>query len=194
MKSSASKAESGGAKASARKSGKSHDPFDLEDEGAGVRSGGHKGKAVTAAPAAKSATRSSGSLDSLMSDVMTDDKGRTKKHDKAIEAMLKDVQKSRPEPAPKREAAPALEPLTPAEIAKAMAGVKTRASACARRLKQSGIAALKITVGKDGRVTKASVSGKLANSPLGACVEKAARATTFRPNSGLRFDYRIEAR
>lgn len=180
-------------KASARKSGRSRDPFETDAEGAGERSGAQPGKAAVA-PAAKPAARSSGSLDSLMADVMGDGTGRSKKHDKAIDAMLKDVQKSRPAPAAKREAAPALEPLTSSDIAKAMAGVKTRANACAQRLKQSGIAELKITVGKDGRVTKASVGGKVAGSPLAACIEKAVRATTFRPNSGLRFDYRIEAR
>ena len=33
-----------------------------------------------------------------------------------------------------------------------------------------------------------------ADTPLAACVEKAIRAATFPPSSGLRFDYRIDCR
>jgi hypothetical protein len=186
------------ASAPASKSKAAHDPFDTDSESAGERTAARKAKASDepSAPAPQpkpAAARSSDSLDNLMADVMTDGKGKPKKHDKAIDAMLKDVQKSGPAPAAKREEAPALEPLTSSDIAKAMAGVKTRASACAQRLGQSGIAELKIVVGKDGKVHDVNVGGKVAGSPLGACIEKAVRATTFRPNAGLRFDYRIEA-
>ena len=112
---------------------------------------------------------------------------------KDIDAMLKDVQKSNPPP-PKREAQPSLPPLSPADIAKVMASVKTRGNDCAQRLGAKGVAELKLAVGKDGKVTDARVSGKLANTPLGACIEKAARASSFPPSSGLRFDYRIDVR
>jgi hypothetical protein len=183
------------AEAPAPKSAVAHDPFDTGSEGSGSARKA-KAPAEPAAPVHEpkpAVARSSDSLDNLMADVMTDGKGKPKKHDKAIDAMLKDVQKSGPAPAAKREDAPALEPLTSSEIAKAMSGVKTRSSACAQRLGQSGIAELKIAVGKDGKVHEVSVGGKVAGSPLGACIEKAVRATTFRPNAGLRFDYRIEA-
>lgn len=75
-----------------------------------------------------------------------------------------------------------------------MAGVKTRCNACAQRLGQTGIAELKITVGKNGAVTDVLVGGKIANTPLAACIEKATRMATFPPSTGLRFDYRIDAR
>jgi TonB family protein len=74
-----------------------------------------------------------------------------------------------------------------------MAEVKAKANACAQRLGQSGTAELKISVGKEGGVTDVRVGGKVANTPLGACVDKVVRAATFRPNAGLRFDYRIDA-
>jgi outer membrane biosynthesis protein TonB len=182
------------AEAPAQKSGMSHEPFDPDGEDAGERAAARKAKAAAAKePAPKpAAPRSSDSLDNMMSDVVTDGKGKPKKHDKDIDAMLKDVQKSGPAPVAKREE-PAPASLTPSDIAKAMAEVKTRANACAQSLGQSGLAQLKIAVGKDGNVTDVSVGGKVSNTPLGACIEKAVRAATFRPNAGLRFDYRIEA-
>jgi hypothetical protein len=111
---------------------------------------------------------------------------------KDIDAMLKDVQKSNPAPAPKRIEPPEAPPLTSADIARAMAGVKTSADACGKRLGQTGVADLKLTVGKDGKVNAVSVGGKAAGTPLAGCIEKSARAVTFRPNAGLKFDYRID--
>jgi hypothetical protein len=148
----------------AKKTSVYHDPFASDDE---------------TVPAPKSAgSKSHESLDK----------------NKDIDAMLKDVQKSNPPPPAKREAQPSLPPLSPADIAKVMAGVKTRGNDCAQRLGAKGVAELKLAVGKDGKVTDARVGGKLANTPLGACIEKAARASSFPPSSGLRFDYRIDVR
>jgi hypothetical protein len=84
---------------------------------------------------------------------------------KDIDAMLKDVQKSNPVPAPKRIEPPEAPPLTSADIARAMAGVKTSADACGKRLGQTGVADLKLTVGKDGKVNAVSVGGKAAGRP-----------------------------
>ena len=154
------------------------------------------------APTAKSeptpspaASGSRDSLDSLMADVVTDKKGKDKQRgSKGLDALLKDVQKGEAEPAPKHEAPPPPASLSQAEISRVMAGVKTRGKDCARQLGQNGIAELKLAVGKDGRVTDVSVGGKLANTPLAACIEKAARAASFPPSAGLRFDYRIDVR
>jgi hypothetical protein len=49
-------------------------------------------------------------------------------------------------------------------------------------------------VSKDGNVTGVSVGGKLANTPVAGCIEKAARAASFPRSAGLRFDYRIDVR
>ena len=184
--------------ASAKKGSKYHDPFESADDNAGepkAAQPSHKSEAKREEPVAKAAPKSHDSLDNLMADVVTDNKGKGKKHDsKDIDSMLKDVQKSNPEPAPKREAPAALPPLSPSDISKVMAGVKTHGNECAQRLGQKGVAELKLVVGKDGKVTSANVGGKLANTPVAACIEKAARAATFPPSSGLRFDYRIDVR
>ena len=154
------------------------------------------------APAAKSeptpsptASGSHDSLDSLMADVVTDKKGKDKQRGaKGLDAILKDVQKGEAEPAPKREAPPPPASLSQADISRVMAGVKTRGKECAKQFGQNGIAELKLAVGKDGRVSDVKVGGKLANTPLAACIEKATRAASFPPSAGLRFDYRIDVR
>ncbi len=154
------------------------------------------------APTAKSepapkpaASGSNDPLANLMAEVVTDSKGKDKHRDgKGLDAMLKDVQKSKPEPAAKSEAPAAPPPLSQADITRVMAGVKTRSKDCARQLGQKGIAELKLVVSKDGNVTDAKVGGKLANTPLGACIEKAARAASFPRSAGLRFDYGIDVR
>jgi len=188
-----------------RKPSVAADPFESESGSSSGSSSGRKAKsparavalAKPEAPSRSTASKSSGSLDNLMADVAADGKGKGKKGvSRSIDDMLKNVQKSTPSPAVKREAPapPALEPLSPSDISKTMATVKTRANGCAKRLRDSGTAELKITVGKTGRVTDVRVGGKVSNTPLGACIEKVVRAAVFRPNAGLRFDYRIDAR
>jgi len=188
-----------------KKTVKYHDPFEPENENTNEPKAAtpsdkpgrdHSAGTAKSEIAPKSAAgKSHDSLDTLMADVVTDNKGKNKKREnKDIDAMLKDVQKSNPEPPPKREAPPPLPPLAPADISRVMAGVKSRGNDCAQRLGAKGVAELKLVVGKDGKVNDVRVGGKLANTPLGACIEKAARAASFPPSSGLRFDYRIDVR
>jgi hypothetical protein len=149
--------------------------------------------AVPKATAPKARSREG--LDDLMAGMTNDGGAKTKGNrntSKDIDAMLKDVQKSNPAPAPKPREPVAAPPLTSADIAKAMANVKSAADTCGKRLAQKGVADLKLTVGKDGKVNAVTVGGKAGGTPLGACIEKAARAITFRPNAGLKFDYRID--
>jgi hypothetical protein len=186
------------------------DPFDTGDDGPGesapaaasakpVAAASAKPTAAAAPIAKPTASKSNDPLDSLMANIGSEgsSSGKSKKHQsKEIDDMLKDVQKAnKAEPVAKREpeasAAPAL---TSSDISKAMAVLKTRSSECAQHLGSSGTAQLKITVGKDGRVTKVNVGGKVAGTPLGGCIEKAAKASSFPPNAGLTFDYRIDAR
>ena len=154
-------------------------------------------KTVEAAAAksepSKTSAKSSDSLDNLMADSPSDGKGK-KRENKDIDALLKDVQKPRAEPAPKK-AAPASAPsLSAADIARVMNGVKTRSKECANKLAQKGVAELKITVGKSGAVSDVHLGGQLVNTPVGACIEKVTRAAVFPPSSGLVFDYRVDAR
>lgn len=184
-----------------KKRAKNRDPFEAGGEGASEPAAAPKREpkpAPVEAAVAKSepaAARSSDGLDNLMADVVTENKGKGKKREsKAIDAMLKDVQKSEPAPSSKRAEPTALPPLSAADIAKVMAKVKTRGKSCAQQFGGKGIAELNLTVGKDGKVSDAVVGGNVADTPLAACIQKAARAATFPPNAGLRFDYKIDVR
>jgi hypothetical protein len=158
-------------------------------------------KTVEAAPVAapaksepvKKSAKSNESLDDLMGDAPGDGKGK-KRENKDIDALLKDVQKPRAEPAPKKEAPPPAPALSAADIARVMSGVKARSKDCANKLAEKGVAELKITVGKSGAVSDVHLGGKLVNTPVGACIEKVTRAAVFPPSSGLVFDYRVDAR
>jgi hypothetical protein len=182
-----------------------HDPF---ADGAGsapkAAAQGHKSnpafdepaRAAKGEPAPKpAASQSHDSLDSLMADVVTDRKGKDKPHEgKGLDALLNDVQKSKPDPPPKQDAPASLPSLSQADISRVMAEVKIRGKECARQLGQKGVAELSLVVAKEGRVTQMSVGGSVANTPLAACIEKAVRAASFPRSAGLRFDYRLDVR
>ena len=145
------------------------------------------------APENSRSTKSVDGLDDLMMGSVGDGARNAKSKrntTKEIDAMLKNVQKSEPPPRKPAETAPP-PPLTASEIASVMAGVKTRANACGKRFGQSGLAELKLTVGKDGKVADVVLRGKLADSPIGQCITNVARGAAFSRNAGLKFDYRI---
>ena len=180
------------------KQGGGRDPFDSDGGGASEPAGAkHAAKAApepepAPAPATRPSATSGDALDDLMTGVVGGGSKPAKRStSKDIDVMLKDVQKSEPLPPPKRAEPAPLPPLTASDIATAMAGVKTSANGCGRRFGQSGVADLKLTVGRDGKVTDVAVHGKLADSPIAQCIAKAARGTTFPRNAGLKFDYRI---
>jgi hypothetical protein len=186
----AGRGHSGGALA--KKATKRQEPADGEGDGAG------KGKDDSSAKGDKSGkggAKTGDSLDSLMNDVVSDPKnGKPKKDTKEMDALLKDVQKSDPSPAAKKEQPASAPPLAPADISAAMAQVKVKGNACAQRFGRAGTAELKITVARDGRVTDVQLGGKLAATPVAGCIEQAVKTASFRPNAGLKFDYRMDVR
>jgi hypothetical protein len=142
-----------------------HDPFSDGAESANrpkAAALGHKSnpsfdepaRAAKGEPAPKpAASQSHDSLDNLMADVVTDRKGKNTLHEgKGLDALLKDVQKSKPDSPPKQDAPASLPPLSQADISRVMAGVKIRGKECARQLGQKGIAGLSLVVGKEGSV------------------------------------------
>lgn len=176
-------AKSGRAVQTLAKKAKAKDPFD----GAGDSAGKAK------ADESKSASKSGDPLDSLMSDVVTDSKGgKGKKDNKEMDAILKDVQKSDPTTTGKKEQPASAPPLSPADISAAMAQVKVKGNACAQRFSRAGTAELKITVSREGKVTDVVLAGKLAGTPVAGCIEQAVKSASFRPNAGLKFDYRMD--
>jgi serine/threonine protein kinase len=79
--------------------------------------------------------------------------------------------------------------LEQADIVVAMKGAQPKVQACADRFKQSGTAVAKISVAAGGKVDKALVTGKLAGTPAGACVEAAARSAKFPPCEAMIFPW-----
>jgi len=173
------------------------DPFESYGDGASKPAAMPRvAKAALEPPPVKSRpARSGDSLDDLMSGVVSGSKSNSRRNtSRQIDAMLKNVQKREPAPPPKRTEPASLPSLTASDISKAMGGVKTRAAGCSKRFGQNGIADLKLTVGKDGKVSDVAIRGKLADLPIGRCVVAAARGAAFPRNSGLRFSYRIDVR
>jgi hypothetical protein len=182
-------------KTAAPKHGASVDPF---EGGEGAAPATTRATKTAAEPTAvKSQPKSHDSLDDLMADGPG---GGGKAHEKRstsreIDAMLKDVQKSDPQPTPKRvEPASASASLTAADISRVMSGVKSNAAECGKRFGQSGVADLKLTVGKDGTLSGVAIRGQLADSPVGRCVVQAARNAVFPHSGGLTFNYRVDVR
>lgn len=84
----------------------------------------------------------------------------------------------------KKDAKPTLEKksLSGGDIKTGMAAVAGKASACYQGTQ--GTATVKLTVAPSGQVTKVSVSGVFAGTPVASCVEAAVKSTSFPPWDG----------
>lgn len=80
-------------------------------------------------------------------------------------------------------------PLSKSAVVAGMNGVKGKVSDCYNQFKVPGTAMVNVVIGKSGKVTSATVTGKFAGTPTGACVEKAVRAASFPPSDGLTTPY-----
>ena len=89
------------------------------------------------------------------------------------------------------EETPAANPAEPAKnaVVAGMNGVKPKVNACYAEFKQSGMAMLNVVIGKAGKVSSATVTGKFAGTPTGSCVEKAVKSASFPPSDGLSTQY-----
>jgi hypothetical protein len=96
------------------------------------------------------------------------------------------------EEAPKR-AAPAgpaaLPALEKGDIVRAMMAVSPKVKDCYNQYKVPGTAMVAMKLARGGRVVDATVSGKFAGTPTGACVESAARGAKFPPTEAQTFQY-----
>lgn len=170
------------------------DPFESGPRTATATEPPAKPAAEPAAPKSRPA-KAGDSLDDLMAGAASPSQAKDRRSSsREIDAMLQDVQKSRPAPRPARAEPEPLPSLTQSEIASAMAGVKNGAKACGQRFGQNGVADLRMVVGKDGKVTDVAVRGMLAGMPISDCIAQAARGASFPPNNGLKFNYRVDVR
>ena len=70
-----------------------------------------------------------------------------------------------------------------------MNGVKPKVQACYNQFKVPGMAMVNVVIGKSGKVTSSTVTGKFAGTPTGACVEKAVKTASFPPSDGFTTPY-----
>jgi hypothetical protein len=62
-------------------------------------------------------------------------------------------------------------------------------TACYNQFKVPGTAMVNVVIGKSGKVTSATVTGKFAGTPTGTCVEAAVKTATFPPSDGFTTPY-----
>jgi predicted Zn finger-like uncharacterized protein len=85
--------------------------------------------------------------------------------------------------------APSAGPLSKSAVVAGMNSVKPKVAACYNEFKVQGMAMVNVVIGKNGKVSSATVSGKFAGTPTGACVEKAVKSASFPPSDGLQTPY-----
>ncbi len=86
-------------------------------------------------------------------------------------------------------AAPADDPNLPdqlgrGDIVAGMNGIKGRVDGCSAQYHVPGTAMVSVVIGKNGRVSSASVQGALAGTPTGDCVARAVRGASFKKFKG----------
>src|SRR5262249_6760775 len=96
-----------------------------------------------------------------------------------------------PDAGPRARRPPAAQPPAPdRELSKktllcGMTSMQDKVSDCFARYQTPGIAMVNVVVGRRGRVSSASVTGKFAGTPTGACVEAAVKTVVFPPSNGI---------
>jgi hypothetical protein len=83
------------------------------------------------------------------------------------------------------------ETLSQAQIKTGMTSVKGRVMACLDKYDVSGRAILAVTIGRQGKITSATVKGMFAGTPTGDCVSAAVKTASFPKFKGksISFDY-----
>lgn len=80
-------------------------------------------------------------------------------------------------------------PLKRDEISTEIRKVESDVGACGRAVDASGTIAVRLVVRVDGRISAAVVTGRLADTPLAICVERALKSIRFRGNDGISLTY-----
>jgi predicted Zn finger-like uncharacterized protein len=149
--------------------------------GAFADSGGKSAPAAAApAPEPEKKGPAKGSLDDLLDNALSGKRSRR--------AAASDDDS----PSPRKAAAPPAEaagPLSKSAVVAGMNGIKPKINDCYNQFKVPGMAMVMVVIGKNGKVSSASVSGKFAGTPSGACVEKAVKSASFPPSEGLSTPY-----
>jgi predicted Zn finger-like uncharacterized protein len=85
-------------------------------------------------------------------------------------------------------------PLAKSAVVGGMNAIKPKIQDCYNQFKVPGMAMVNVVIARSGKVTSATVTGKFAGTPTGACVEKAVKAASFPPSDGLTTPYPFQLR
>jgi predicted Zn finger-like uncharacterized protein len=80
-------------------------------------------------------------------------------------------------------------PLSKTALVAGLNGVRPKVGACYNQFKVPGTAMVTVVIGKSGKVTSATVTGKFAGTPTGTCVEAAVKTASFPPSDGFSTPY-----
>jgi predicted Zn finger-like uncharacterized protein len=162
----------------AEKSEKSEHHHGKGKEGGKKTSGGDEKKGGTAVAAAEPVVpkAAKGSLDDLIDGAVTSRKGsgRPRVSDDDPSAKKADASSG---------------PLAKSAVVAGMNSVKGKVADCYNQFKVQGMAMVNVVIGKSGKVSSATVSGKFAGTPTGSCVEKAVKSAVFPPSDGFTTPY-----
>jgi predicted Zn finger-like uncharacterized protein len=158
---------------------------------AGTDTGGGKAVAAVAAPAPEPEVKkpAKGSLDDLLEGALSGKKTRPRPSNNDDDS-----------PGPSRkssgggEPAASAGPLAKSAVVAGMNGIKGKITDCYNQFKVPGMAMVNVVIGKNGKVSSATVIGKFAGTPAGACVEKAVKSASFPPSEGLSTPYPFQLR
>ncbi len=150
----------------------------------GKKSGGEDGKKAAAATPAVAAAEpeakkpAKGSLDDLLDGALNHKSGGSSSPKPRVD-----------DDGPRHSDSGGGGPLAKGAVVAGMNSVKGRVADCYQQFKVPGMAMVNIVIGKSGRVSSASVTGKFAGTPTGSCVEKAVKTASFPPSDGLSTPY-----
>jgi hypothetical protein len=70
-----------------------------------------------------------------------------------------------------------------------MNAVRPAVADCYAAYAVPGLAMVNVVIGRNGKVSRAFVTGRFAGTPTGACVEAAVKTAVFPPSDGLSTPY-----
>jgi hypothetical protein len=156
---------------------------------AGADNGGGKGAVAIATPSPEPETKkpAKGSLDDLLEGALSGKKTRARPSSNDDESPGSSRKGAAAEPV-------AAGPLSKSAVVSGMNGIKGKITDCYNQFKVPGMAMVNVVIGKNGKVSSATVLGKFAGTPTGGCVEKAVKSASFPPSEGLSTPYPFQLR
>ncbi|MEO8211777.1 MAG: GYF domain-containing protein [Myxococcales bacterium] len=155
-------------------------------EGKAAGGGAVAASSGAAAGEQEKAKPAKGSLDDLLEGALNGRKGKAKVDDDGPGAGGGKKQAG--------ESGAGAGPLAKGAVVAGMNGVKGKVGACYEKFKVPGMAMVNVVIGKNGRVSSTTVTGKFAGTPTGTCVENAVKTASFPPSEGLTTPYPFSLR